>query len=380
VGGFLLFEHPLGYNTEVYDAVEKATFNHYHESDRSQALFAHGIYDLSDYVDNLSFSAGYRYSWDYASLGETSTKPFSAVTRNADGLPTDCFLVLSDRNCFRSIDSHFNAPSWNVGLDDQLTPKTLVYIRAGNTYHPGGTNPLLRPPLDRYGSEHVTDVELGIKTDWAVADIRARTNADIFHADYKSIQVTQLVLVPNPNSDRAPSIQPILLNAASADLEGAEIEQTFNLPYGVDLSGQGAYFNAKYDQYPASLGGGTPGFQYVPRFAFGATATYHLPVDESWGKISAGLSWSWTGRQSVSPLANEPINAIPHYQDFDIRADWTDIFGRPLDAAFFMTNATDNLYLTGVIPLMTTLGISSGSYDPPRMYGFSLKYRFGPHS
>ena len=380
LGGFLLFDHPLGYNTEVYDAVEVPTFTHFHESDRSQALFVHGIYDLSDYVENLRFSAGYRYSWDYASLGATATKPFSFVTRGTDGSPTDCFLALSDRNCFRSIDSYFSSPSWNLGLDQQLTPKTLIYIRAGNTYHPGGTNPPLQPPLDRYGSEHVTDVELGIKADWNIADIRARTNADIFHADYKSIQVTQFVVITSPNFGRPPTTQPVLFNAASAELEGVEIEQTFNLPNGFDLSGQGSYFNAKYDRYPATLGDGNPGFQYVPRFSFGATATYHLPVDEAWGKISAGISWSWSGHQSVSPLANEPINAIPHYQDFDLRADWTDIFGQPFDAAFFMTNATGNLYLTGVVPLTTTLGITSGAYDPPRMYGFSLKYRFGPRT
>jgi iron complex outermembrane receptor protein len=378
LGGFLLFDHPLGYNTEVYDAVEIPTFDHFHEADRSQGLFVHGIYDLSDYVDNLRFSAGYRHSWDYASLGETATKSAGMVTSAPNGLPTDCFLALSDRNCFRSIDSHFSAPSWNLGLDEQLTTRTLVYVRAGNTYHPGGSNPPLQPPLDRYGPEHVTDVELGIKADWSIDDIHARTNADIFHADYQSIQVTQFLTIPSPNSGRAPTIQPVLFNAASAGLEGVEIEQTLNLPHGLDLSGQGSYFNAQYDRYPARLGGGNPGFQYVPRFSFGANATYHLPVDEAWGKISVGIDWSWSGHQSVSPLADELINTIPHYQDFDIRADWTDMFGRPIDAAFFMTNATDNLYLTGVIPLYTELGITSGAYDPPRMYGFSLKYRFGP--
>jgi iron complex outermembrane receptor protein len=378
VGGFLLFDHPLGYTTEVYDAVEIPAFSHLSESDRSQALFAHGIYDLSDYVENLRFSAGFRYSWDYDVLGTTATKPIDAVTRAANGAPTDCFLLQSDRNCFRSIESRFSSPSWNLGLDEQLTSNTLVYIQAGNTYHPGGANPVLPSPQDRYGSEHVTDVELGIKADWTVADVRARTNADIFYTDYDSIQISQFVLIPSPNSGGTPSTQPAVFNAASADIEGAELEQTVSLPFGLDLSGQASYFNAKYDHYPTQFGGGTPGFQYVPRFSFGATATYHLPVDESWGRMSAGISWSWTGRQSISPLTNEPLNSLPHYQDFDIRADWTEVFGRPFDAAFFMTNATDNLHLTGAIPLTTILGATSGAYNPPRMFGFSLKYRFGP--
>jgi iron complex outermembrane receptor protein len=377
IGGFLLFDHPLGYTTQVYNVVGFPAYNHFHQSDRSQAIFVHGIYDLSDYVDHLRFTAGYRYSWDFSSLNETSTRPMSTITRDPTGLPTDCFLVLSDRNCVRSLNSHFNSPSWSLGLDDQVTEKLLVYIRAGNTYHPGGMNPQLSPPLDRFGSEHVTDVEFGVKADWSLGDVSARTNADVFYADYRSIQVVQPVLVPSIYPGRAPTVQAVDFNAASADLEGVEIEQTLNLPYGIDLSAQGSYLNAHYDHYPPQFGGGNPEFQYIPRFAFSANAVYHLPIDESWGQIALGLAWSWTGHQSISPLANEPISGIAHYENFDIRADWTDMFGQPIDSAFYMTNATDNIHLTGVTPIYTVLGITSGSYSAPRMFGFSLKYRFG---
>ncbi len=379
VGGFLLYDHPIGYTSEVFNTLEFGTYNHTRLSDRSQAVFVHGIYDLSDYADGLRFTAGYRYSWDYSVVSGSSTRFSDTVTRDANGLPTDCFLALSDRNCVRSVPSYFNAPSWNLSLDDQLTATTLVYVRAGNTYHPGGANPQLLPPLDRFGSEHITDVELGVKTDWSLGEVNARTNADIFHADYRSIQVIEPIGVPSVVPGRLPTIQPVAFNAASAELEGTEIEQTFSLPHGIDLSGEGSYFNAHYGQFPVLLGGGNPQFQYVPRFAFSMTATYHLPVDESWGKISAGLTWSWTGHQSISPIAAEPINGIPHYDNLDIRADWTDIFGQPVDAAFFMTNATDNLYLTGASPLMTVVGITAGSYNAPRMFGFTLKYRFGPN-
>jgi outer membrane protein OmpA-like peptidoglycan-associated protein len=92
--------------------------------------------------------------------------------------------------------------------------------------------------------------------------------------------------------------------------------------------------------------------------------------------MSASISWSWYGHQSTSPLANEPLNYQPHYQNFDIRADWTNIFQQPFDLAFFMTNVTDNLHVVGVIPLQTSAGFSSVAYNAPRMFGFSLKYRF----
>ena len=92
--------------------------------------------------------------------------------------------------------------------------------------------------------------------------------------------------------------------------------------------------------------------------------------------MTASLSWSWYGHQSTSPLANEPLNYQAHYENFDIRADWTNIFQQPFDLAFFMTNVTDNLHVVGVIPLQTSAGFSSVAYNAPRMFGFSLKYRF----
>ena len=373
LGGFLLFDHPLGYNTEVDYAFGNTTYDHFHEEDRSQAVFVHGIYDLSDYVDNLKFTAGYRFTWDYDSLGEQSTTPTDYPVAAAGH---NCALALSDTHCFRQVDSYFNAPGWNLGLDDQITPDTLLFLRAGNAYRPGGTNLAVPAPFDIYHPEHATDVELGVKTDWAIDDVKARTNASIFHTYYKSIQVAQVVSIPSQVQGLPPTSQSITANAASANIDGAEIEQTFNLPFGLDISGQGSYLYTKYASYPPQFGGGAPGFQYVPKFQFAITPTYHLPVDETIGDISASITWFWYGHESSSPIAQEPLNNIPHYQDFDIRADWKNIFQQPFDLGFFMTNVTDNLHIVGIIPLNTSTGFSSVAYNPPRMFGFQLKYRF----
>jgi iron complex outermembrane receptor protein len=375
VGGFFLFDHPLGYNTEVDYAFGNSTFDHFHEEQRSQAVFAHGIYDLSDYVDNLKFTAGYRFTWDYDSLGEQSTTPVDGPTY-ANGVANNCAIGRADNHCFRQVDSYFNSPGWNLGLDEQITPDTLIYLRSGNAYRPGGSNLQVPAPYDVYHPEHATDVELGVKTDWSFDEIKARTDASIFHTYYKDIQVAEVVSIPSQVQGLPPTSQSITQNAASANIEGAEIEQVFNLPFGLDIEGHGSYFTSKYASYPAVFGGGTPGFQYVPRFQFAVTPTYHLPVDESVGDITASITWFWYGHESSSPISNEPLNNIPHYQDFDIRADWKNILGRPFDLGFFMTNATNNLHIVGIIPLNTSTGFSSVAYNPPRMFGFSLKYRF----
>ncbi len=383
VGGFLLFDHPLGYNTEVSDALGTPTYNHFHEETRSQAIFAHGIYDLSDYVDNLRFTAGYRYSWDYDSLGEVSVKnstgPQNQVNYTA-GIANNCNITAAhDNNCFSQVDKNFSSFGWNLGLDEQLTPNTLIYIRAGNAYRPGGTNLAVPAPFNAFQPEHVTDVEMGFKTEWDLWDIHGRTNADYFHTFYKAIQVSKVVTIPSASPGAPPSAQQIQANAATANIDGIELAQDLKLPYGFDLSFSGDYFYAKYDSYPASFGGGAPGFNYIPKFQFTVTPTYHVPIDPAWGELAVSVNWTWYGHQSTSPIQQETLNVMPHYEDFDIRADYTNIFGYPVDAAFFMTNATDNIHIVGEIPLLTSLGFSSVAYNPPRMYGFSLKYRFEPN-
>jgi len=383
VGGFLLFDHPLGYNTEVSDAIGTPTYDHFHEETRSQAVFAHGIYDLGDYVDGMHFTAGYRYTWDYDSLGEQSVKNSTGPQNQVNytgGIANNCNITAAhDNNCFSQVDSHFSSFGWNLGLDDQLTPNTLVYARAGNAYRPGGTNLAVPAPFNEFKPEHVTDVEVGVKTDWDLWDIHGRTNADYFHTFYKAIQVSQVVTIPSANPNAPPSAQQITANAATANLDGFELAQELKLPYNFDLSLSGDYFYSKYDSYPASFGGGAPGFQYIPKFQFVVSPTYHVPIDPSYGELSIGLNWFWYGHQSTSPIQQETLNVMPHYEDLDIRVDYTNIFGQPIDAAFFMTNATDNLHIVGEIPLLTSLGFSSVAYNPPRMFGFSLKYRFEPN-
>ncbi|HTJ63841.1 MAG TPA: OmpA family protein [Alphaproteobacteria bacterium] len=377
VGGFLLFDHPLGDTTIVLDGLGSTIYNHYSESSRSQAVFAHAIYDLSDWVPNLRFTAGYRYTWDFDSLSEQSTTPNDGVTRDPSGIATNCNVPLHDNNCRSQVNGNFSSFGWNLGLDYQFTPQTMVYVRAGNAYRPGGSILAVPAPYNKYQPEHVTDVELGVKTDYEVMGVHGRTNADIYHTDYKAIQVSIVQTIPSQVPGGVPSVASITANAASAYLEGAEIEQTFSLPFGIDLEAHGSYIYTHYDTYPQAFGQvGSPPFQYIPLFQFGMTPTWHVPIDPSWGELSASIAWSWYGHQSTSPLANEPLNYQPHYQNFDVRMDWTNVFRQPIDLAFFMTNVTDNLHVVGVIPLQTSAGFSSVAYNPPRMFGFTLKYRF----
>jgi iron complex outermembrane receptor protein len=377
-GGFLEFDHPLGATLSQTTAVGQLTYDQYHNSARSQALFAHGIYDLSDYVEGLRFTAGYRYTWDYVSVGEASTTGVDHPVRDASGLATNCgLLVSSDNNCFTGVNAHYSSYGWNLSLDYQVMPSTLLYVRSGNAYRPGNVNLNVTPQFDDIKPEHVTDVEIGVKSDWELWGMHARTNADIFHTDYKDIQVTQTIKIPDGGRV---NVENATLNAATAELEGFEFEGTFIPLKGVEISPRASYIYAYYNNYPEAFGALSsstkPPFVFVPKWQYGIFTTYHLPVDESWGDMAISLNYSWLGHQYYNDTAGEIFNIQPSYENFDLKFDWTDVFGSTFDLGAFVSNLTDNTHIAGMQSLYTTLGFTAASYNPPRMFGFSVKYRF----
>jgi iron complex outermembrane receptor protein len=386
-GGYLEFDHPLGDTLLGSAALGDTPFGtvgyyHFNIQTRSQALFAHGTYDLSDYVEGLSITGGYRYTWDYASTGSRSTNGVDAIMRNADGSPANCGGTFAfDNNCYQSVNGYFSSFGWNASVEEQLDRDTLIYVRAGNAYRPGAFNLNVPAQYAKVQPEHDTDVEIGIKADWDLWGMHARTNADIFHTDYKSIQVMQTVPIQQGNVIKENSINE---NAASATLEGGEFEATF-LPYkGVEISPHASYLHASYGQYPTAFGAISAGtntpFDFTPKWQYAITGTYHLPIDESLGDIAISATYSWYGHQYNTQLLGDIYPIQPSYENIDARIDWTNFLSYPVDLGFFMTNVQNNVHVIGATTLYTNLGFDSVSYNPPRMFGFSAKYRFSAGS
>jgi iron complex outermembrane receptor protein len=382
-GGYLEFDHPIGDSLLGSAALGNSiagavSYFHFHIMNRSRALFAHAEYDLGDYVSGLKFSAGYRYTFDDVSTGARGLSASDSIVRDGTGKATNCTGVFNtDNNCYQSAPfAHFSAYGWNLALSEQLTPDLLLYVKAGNAYRPGGSNLNVTPDFANFGPEHITDVEIGVKADWDIMGIHGRTNADLYHSDYKAIQVQRLVTLADATG--ALHTNTINLNAASATIEGGELEATI-LPFkGVEIAPHASYIFPKYDAYPIAfspLGAETP-FLYVPKWSYGITGTYHLPVDESWGDIALSMTYSWYGHQYDSVSPGEIYLIEPSYELLDVRADWSNVFGQPVDVSFFMKNALDTTYVQGAVPIYTQLGFTSLSYNTPRMFGFNIKYRF----
>src|SRR5579883_3102933 len=377
-GAYLEYDHPIG-DSELGSAAlgnsiaGAVSYYHFHIVDRSRAAFVHGDYSLDDYVPGLKFTAGYRYTWDEESVAARGTS-------GGDGPPNPCTgTFLTDQNCYQSAPfAHFSSYGWNLGIEDQVTPDILVYVRSGNAYRPGGSNLNVTANLALFQPEHDTDVEIGVKADWELFGIHGRTNADIYHTDYKNIQVQNLVtLIDAAGKTHTNTVN---ANAATATIEGGEFQGVFELTKDIELQAHASYTLPQYSNYPVIFnpaGSETP-WLYVPKWQYGITGTYHLPIDESWGDIAVSMTYSWYGHQYDSVSLGEIYTIEPSYDILDARVDWTNIMGYPVDVSFWMRNALDNAYVQGAVPIYSQLGFTSLSYSAPRFWGFTLKYRFGP--
>jgi iron complex outermembrane receptor protein len=361
-------------------------------TERTQAVFLQGTYNLGglyDVLEGLKLTAGVRYTWDY-----TSNSNFEVVNVF---LPTSLppplgGLQVAHQDCVTNpltctYKSHqFQAPTWTVGLDYQVTPDTLVYVKSSRGFKSGGFNGAGNQtfPIE-YESEYVTDVEIGLKADWDIDGIKLRTNLDGFHDDYRNAQRAIGVLVQTVPTPGSPKSATTVIANGDATVEGTEFEGTV-IPFkDLELTASWTYIHARYDKFLIPQGAGLPDlnesdlpYPFTPKNKFGFSARYHVPiVPEEAGDVSVQASYVHTGRIQYSTADVEPYGNEPGYGLVDLNVDWDNVFRQPIDVSFFMTNVTDTLAKVGNVGIYNTQGYVDVIYNEPQMWGFRLKYRFG---
>src|SRR6185437_6227731 len=193
-------------------------------------------------------------------------------------------------NCLLASSGNFHAPTWIAGLDYQITPGTLVYVKGSRGYKSGGFN-LSTPKQSAFSSfkpEYVTEVEIGLKSDWELDGIKARTDLTLFHDDYSNIQrsVTQLI---NGLSS------PVTENAASAEIQGIEFLGTVVPWEGTEFRLAYSLLDAKYNSFIDPLVGSLAGleFPFAPKNKIAFTAHQEIPIPQEWGDLSLTATYSY---------------------------------------------------------------------------------------
>ncbi|MET0660132.1 MAG: TonB-dependent receptor [Steroidobacteraceae bacterium] len=328
---------------------------------RSESVFAHVIYKLTD---ELRLTLGGRYTQD--------KKAFDARNRvggNCPYLPdspgfnaADCSLTRSDK---------FDYPSWNAGLDYDLTDAVLLYVRAGRGQRSGGqqvraigTDPVTGLDTTKpYDPEQLTDAEIGIKSE--LFDQRVRLNADYYYAWYKDAQGLMSVILST-----GATLSLTTNNEGTSKVQGVELEGLIRATdrLGFSLAGSYTHFES-----------GNPAIVpvYLPKYKASTGANYTVPT--SFGNWQANLNYSYQSSRYIQPQrAAAMFNKVDAVDLFDARLA-VKLDGPQLTIAAWAKNILDKEYFSsGARTPLPGFPIAPGGSvaGEPRTYGVTFSKEF----
>ncbi|MDB5686984.1 MAG: TonB-dependent receptor, partial [Rhizorhabdus sp.] len=297
-----------------------------------------------------------------------------------------------------------NEPTYTLGFDWKITDRVMVYgvhhrgFRAATVNSPlftsnfttgglgcqsppapaGGRCPDLRP-FQTTEPEKVTDVEIGVKTNWTLGDVRGRFNVAAYQLKLKGlVQFLQSAELGIPSSapDR-PQSGSLGINLADQTVKGIEVDAAISPIRGLTFTGNASYVDHKIDRvnFPAI---GNFSFtaasinRPTPKFSGTASIEYVTEIDAS------GTQLAFNGElyHSTSYRPQSGI-ALPGYDTANGRIDLRNIAGKGFDFGFWMKNITNEKYIDAPIVLSPAFPVATGLYGERRTFGVDLRVRFG---
>lgn len=339
-------------------------------------VYGQGTVKLNEWLQGLSFTAGYRYTWDRLHEGYSQTLSSARTPATGDF----CLSIaggLLYPNCFVYAAANHSGDSYTLGFDYQMSPSTLWYVVSRQGYKSGGFNIIaatvgaIDSPAFSYKPETVRDVEVGVKADWVIGEFKGRTNVAIYNSWYLDAQVNTSELINNQQ-------EAVTQNAARARIRGLEIENTLQPTSFTELTLSYSYMNAAYTRYITPLGTDLTGlpYAYAPKNKAGASVRVRLPFTKSIGEIWVGGNYTYQDQVFAGFSAVTPESYMPGYGLLGLRVDYGRIGGTGLSGSIFATNLTDKVYRVANEDLYTTIGTTTTVYGEPRMYGVTMKYEF----
>ena len=201
----------------------------------SMAAYAQGSYQ---YNDQWSFTLGGRYTED-----DKDANVFRFMYLGNKHPRVSGGTILQVQTNFTNSAS-FNHFSPRVGFEYQATDSVMYYGSYTDGFKSGGFDmravKSLNPSADQpYQPETVDTFELGVKSEWF--ERRLRLNAAVFSSAYDDMQVTVQRAVGN-------NVASQVLNAASASIDGLELEATFAATDALQFNLILGYTDASFDE------------------------------------------------------------------------------------------------------------------------------------
>ncbi|MEW4467853.1 TonB-dependent receptor [Parasphingorhabdus sp. JC815] len=332
----------------------------------SYAAFAHINAEISD---QFNIIAGLRYSIE--------KKKGSFRNSFYRSQPNDAFRLLGIQpGAPYAASTTDRALSGTLGVQYKPTSDAMVYFTYNRGFKAGGVNidangagvrannPAEVPgavPLDpRFDPETVDAFEIGGKIDYM--NRRARTNIALFYNKISDLQVAQFV-----------GLQFTVLNAKSAELYGAEIENLFEITPSLTLGLDGIWLpHAKYGTDPA-LAAALSGqrFRYASKLSGNASLNLDQPINDD---------INLTGRVQYQYSSSQFINTASSTKRGGVGIMNGNIGIKSVDSGWQLEGWIQNMFNKTYTNLSFNTPIQAGDENaylaPPRTYGITLRGSF----
>lgn len=262
-------------------------------------------------------------------------------------------------------------PDYRVDLDYRWNPEIMTYISVSTGFKGGGSNPrpFIPSQVVPFGTESLTNFEIGTKTDWLNHTLRF--NLSGYYSKYKDIQV---VLLSCPQFSGGSTVEPCAapVNGGDANIYGVEAEAAYRWQ-GLSVEASGSWQHFEYTEVnplaEIPVGSSEPGFQPL-KWSIGAQYEVHLPV----GSITPRLDFIYSsGYQTVAQV--DAYSYLPGYHDLNGRITYRPASGN-WEAAFVGSNLANTLWYTQKFDLAEQSGAVYGIPTPPRTVWVEFKKRF----
>jgi iron complex outermembrane recepter protein len=332
---------------------------------RSEAGYGQGTFDLSKLtgVSGLKLTGGFRYTWETDGL-QYPDVPGALLAGGA------------------SESKQFSSPSWQVGIDYQITQQLLLYVTQRGSWRSGGFNGYSpsKPTLaqndgNEFLPEKTHDVELGAKFRGDLMGIPTLVNVALYNQWITNIQRV-IYTFTDGNASAFTG------NIPAGEVRGVELEASISPISWLTVGMNGAYTDAFYtNNLGVAYGGGElhyGPFGDVSRLSGSVFGQVRLPTPQEWGQMSVRADEYAQSYEYFSNLANTitPGTKLPGYAILNLRYDWKDIFGSRFTASAFARNTLNRGYYTGGESFGVDFGLNSAAPGEPRTWGGELSYKF----
>ncbi|URD59922.1 TonB-dependent receptor [Sphingomonas sp. KRR8] len=331
-------------------------------TNKTAAVYAQGTYTI---VGNLKATAGARYTRE-------ATKFVRAVddTYVTNPLPAYNF---NQHDVFKRL-------SWTLGLEDQITPSTLVYAKARRSFRSGGFN-YFAPPTVGFGNatggeyrpETATDVELGLKYRGRLGAVPARFSLAAYNMKVKDIQRAFYAAIFG-------NLASITVNVPEAKIKGIEAEVSADLSRWLTVGGNINYTDAKFTKNTVDVVGNPQArfdtYPDTPKWSGAAFAAASIPVT---GRLNGTLRGDVYTQSSTyfssTGLSLTPGTKLPSYTLINLRAGIEDkVSGWSI--AGIVKNLTKEVYYTGGVGFGNIFSLNTAVPGEPRTFLVEGRFRF----